>query len=113
VLACRREPKDAAYQGLVFLTRHRQPWVRYTLRESKDEAGKKIASGVVDDAIAKSTAKLLTNIGIERPGLSFYALRHTTAIARTRETAPDDYNSIAMSVSLRLRKITTWAQSAP
>ena len=77
VIANRRPPRDQQYAGLVFLTRLGQPWVRYALAETKDESGRVNVTGRADDAVAKSTAKLLTTLGIKRPGLSFYALRHT------------------------------------
>lgn len=77
VLDKRRPPKDAKDAGLVFLTRLGQPWVRYGLAETKDEDGKVNVTGKADDAIAKTTAKLLTTLGLKRPGLSFYTLRHT------------------------------------
>ena len=76
-LATRRQPKDANDAGLVFLTRQGRPWVRYKLTETKDESGKVSINGIADDGIAKTTAKFLTKLGLKRPGLSFYALRHT------------------------------------
>lgn len=78
VILKRMKPRDAEFSGLVFLTRLGQPWVRYGLAETKDEAGKVKITGRADDAIAKATAKLLTTLGIKRPGLSFYTLRHVT-----------------------------------
>ena len=39
--------------------------------------GKKTINGQSDDAVSKQTAKLLTQLGLKRPGLSFYSLRHT------------------------------------
>jgi integrase len=57
-----RQPEDAES---VFLTRCGQRWVRLG------------NTGSVMDAIAGGIAKLLTELGIKRPGLGFYALRHT------------------------------------
>ena len=61
VLADRKEPKDDAYRHLAFVTKYRTPWYR--------------ADGT-DDPISKEFRKLLNGLGIYRPGLSFYALRH-------------------------------------
>ncbi|HUE74870.1 MAG TPA: tyrosine-type recombinase/integrase, partial [Pirellulaceae bacterium] len=77
VIAKRQLPRSPEHAILVFLTRLGQPWVRYELAETKEDDGKVKVVGKADDAIAKATTKLLTNLGIKRPGLSFYALRHT------------------------------------
>jgi integrase len=73
----RPDAKDAAHDGLVFLTRLGQPWVRYDLETSTDDKGRLQMNGKAADAVATATAKLLNELGIKRPGLSFYALRHT------------------------------------
>ena len=57
----RPEPKDEVHKELVFLTRIRQPWHKET----------------VDNPVSKEFAKVLCELNIERPGLSFYTLRHT------------------------------------
>lgn len=76
VLAERKPPKDATHARLVFLTRLGQSWVRYeAIRQASDD-GKVMVTGKQDDAVAKAAAKLLKDLGIKRPGLSFYALRH-------------------------------------
>jgi integrase len=77
VIAKRGKARDAADSGLVFLTRLGQPWVRYGLSEERDDSGRVKVTGLADDAIAKSTNKLLTKLKLKRPGLSFYTLRHT------------------------------------
>ncbi len=77
VLAKRGKPRHPENAGLVFLTRLGQPWVRYGLSESKADSGRVKVTGLADDAIAKSIGKLLTTLGLKRPGLSFYTLRHT------------------------------------
>jgi integrase len=61
----RPAPLDEDDAGLVFLTSHGRRWVR--LNEK----------GSPNDEIGKAFAKLLTHLGLKRPGLSFYALRHT------------------------------------
>jgi integrase len=61
-LTRRREPKDPADAGLVFLTRTGQAWY----------------SEARESPISCETAKLLRRLGINtRKGLSFYTLRHT------------------------------------
>jgi integrase len=77
VIAARKNAKDDEHRNLVFLTRLGQPWVRYELNETPDEDGKLQIKGKSDDAIAKATGKLLRTLGIYRPGVTFYALRHT------------------------------------
>ncbi len=76
VVAQRKEPPDPDDEGLVFLTRFGQRWVRFELLESK-AYGKTLIKSKSDDAIAKATATLLKSLGLKRPGLSFYSLRHT------------------------------------
>lgn len=60
-LAERAKPATDEYEGLVFLTKSGLSWSDETHR----------------NPITKETAKLLVKLGIKRPGLSFYALRHT------------------------------------
>lgn len=61
VLARRKSPKDEKHAGLVFITKRGGTWAKSTC----------------DNPITKEMAKLLKALGIHRPGLSFYALRHT------------------------------------
>lgn len=65
VLENRPTPRREEFSQLVFLTRIGQPWVRTN------------ANGTPDDNLGKEFAKLLKAIGIKRPKISFYALRHT------------------------------------
>jgi integrase len=60
-LAVRPEPTSDEAQSLVFVTNTGRSW-------SKTEA---------DNPVSKETAKLLKRLGLHRPGLNFYALRHT------------------------------------
>jgi integrase len=75
VIANRKPPRDAEHANLVFLQDGR-PWVRFFLQELQDEQGRLSVKRSQQDGITKATAKLLTQLGIKRPGLSFYALRH-------------------------------------
>jgi integrase len=60
-IAERPRAKDEATAKLVFVTSRCKSW-------AKDED---------DNPISKETAKILKGMGIHRPGLNFYALRHT------------------------------------
>ena len=69
----RPAPKDEADAGLVFLTVKGHAWAK--AREiTTGEDGKEKA--VADNPIAKETRKLLNELGIKRPGATFYSLRH-------------------------------------
>ncbi len=61
VLAKRPTPRDEAHAELVFVTKYGKSWAK---------AGR-------DNPVSKETAKLLKELGLHRPGLNFYALRHT------------------------------------
>ena len=60
VLAKRPKPKDEADAGLVFVTKYGGTWTK------QDR----------DNPMSKETAKLLKALGLHRPGVNFYALRH-------------------------------------
>jgi integrase len=60
-----REARDPADKGAAFLTRCGQRWVR---------SG---ATGAVIDSVCGEMRKILTDLGIKRDKLNFYALRHT------------------------------------
>lgn len=76
VLETRKEPHDPADANLVFVTKYRQRWVRYEVEHVK-KRGKLTIKPKSDDAIAKAFVKLLNELGMRRPGLTFYRLRHT------------------------------------
>ncbi|MDZ4781934.1 MAG: tyrosine-type recombinase/integrase [Planctomycetia bacterium] len=63
VMSTRKDPKDADDRHLVFITKRRMSW----------------AKPGQDNPICKETVKLLKALGLHRPGLGFYALRHTFA----------------------------------
>ena len=56
-------PKESDDQCLVFITKYGEPWTKE----------------VTDSPISKEFDKVLVTLEIKRPGLSFYALRHTFA----------------------------------
>jgi integrase len=60
-LARRPAPKEEADSQLVFVTKFGQSW----------------HTGGFDNPLSHETAKVLEALGIKRPGLNFYALRHT------------------------------------
>ncbi len=60
VLAVRKEPKDEAHAGLVFITKYGESW----------------AKDIADSPITKETRKLLNELGINGHR-NFYTLRHT------------------------------------
>lgn len=64
VLARRRKPKDQEHADKVFVTKYGFSWL------SKGKTKR-------DCPISKETRKLLKELKIHRPGLGFYALRHT------------------------------------
>ena len=68
--ACRPTANDTRDADLAFITQRGHRWVR--TYEPKDAEG-----AVPDDAIGKEFSKLLNRLNLKRPGVSFYALRHT------------------------------------
>uniref|UniRef100_A0A7C2JZJ8 Tyr recombinase domain-containing protein n=1 Tax=Schlesneria paludicola TaxID=360056 RepID=A0A7C2JZJ8_9PLAN len=79
-LSCRPQAQCPADRSLVFLTTFGRRWVRCT------------ANGHPDDAIAKLFSKRMAALGLKRPGLNFYALRHTfeTIAGETRDQVAVD-----------------------
>jgi integrase len=65
----RPKPKDAADADLAFITKYGKRWVKTHTTEN--------GSGTPADALGQQFSKLLTELEIKRPGVSFYALRHT------------------------------------
>ena len=63
-IAARPAPKNPADDNLVFLTRPGNRWVR-------------LSGDNWLDGIGMMFWRLLTDLGLKRPGLSFYCLRHT------------------------------------
>jgi integrase len=61
-IAERPEPKDHADTDLVFVTKYGRPWREDASRNSP---------------LSHEFAKVLNELGLKRPGLNFYAIRHT------------------------------------
>jgi integrase len=74
-IADRPKAKNEADANLVFLTQRGLPWVKVHYHE-EEEAGHKKVRVVQDDAIAKELKKLAKQLGIDRSGVGFYAIRH-------------------------------------
>jgi integrase len=72
----RPEPKDPLNAGLTFITKYGGRWTKADIitPDPKVEGAKLRATA--DDAVCKEFAKLLAAIGLKRPGLGFYTLRH-------------------------------------
>jgi len=80
-IAERPAPKSKAAAGLVFLTKYGAPWAKVqalpaALATEVDGAPVK-AGGGADNPVSKEFTKVLKDQGLHRPGLGFYALRHT------------------------------------
>ena len=77
--------------GLAIITRKGNPWVTSEVVKSSEQEG--AVTVRFDDAISKETAKLLKSLGLNRPGLNFYALRHTceTIGGESRDQAAVDH----------------------
>jgi integrase len=61
-IECRRQPKNHDHDDLVFITAQGHSWAK---------------TATIDNPVSRQMGKLLTALGIARPGLNFYALRHT------------------------------------
>jgi integrase len=77
-IAKRPKPRDDETAKLVFVTSRLKSW-------AKDQD---------DNPISKETAKLLKGLGLHRPGLNFYALRHTFQTIGQRTIDKDAVRSI-------------------
>jgi integrase len=75
VLRDRPSPTDVQHADLLFITKYGGKWAEAVVGEPDPKTGKiKMWS---DDPIGKEFSKVLVKLGLKRPGLSFYALRHT------------------------------------
>lgn len=74
-LEARPKPKRRADDQLAFLTRQGHPWVR--MREKAKERADDPTEWTPIDSVLLMFGRLLTDCELKRPGLGFYALRHT------------------------------------
>jgi len=75
-IAKRRIPLDPTDAEIVFITKYGQRWVRFDLTEEKHR-GKRNIRSMHFNALANTMTKLLLKLGLKRPRLGFYTLRHT------------------------------------
>jgi integrase len=73
-IARRPDPLDPEDAGLVFVTVTGLRWVRAAVVKNA-EGGVEVKA---DDSVTRAFRVLLAGLGIRRPGLSFYSLRHCT-----------------------------------
>jgi len=84
VLEKRKQPKNEADNDILFLTKYGGRWTRTTeikdpdkdVKRTGPKAKRKIVGGTAADKVGSEFAKLLTKLGIKRPRVSFYTLRH-------------------------------------
>jgi integrase len=70
----RPDARDAADAGLVFITKYGKRWAKADV-ETDPETGKVTMS--LNQPVTEQFSKLLRKLKLNRPGLGFYALRHT------------------------------------
>ena len=73
-IATRPAPSDSAAAGLLFVTKYGRRWGSTTIGEPDAKGERKIANC---DPVGQEFTKVLVSLKLKRPGLSFYALRHT------------------------------------
>lgn len=106
--ANRPTAKEDEHTTLLFVTKYGGPWAR----------------GTKDDAVSKEFAKLVRKLKLHRPGLGFYALRHTfetiggetrdqVAVDHIMEHARDDMASVYREriSDGRLRAVTDFVRA--
>jgi integrase len=71
----RPRPKDKADEELAFVTKYGGRWIKAAVSEPDPDTGK--IKMQQDNPVGKEFAKLVKAAGLHRPGLGFYALRHT------------------------------------
>jgi integrase len=71
----RPTPKDDTAKKLLFVTKYGRKWAQAVIGDPDPKTGKKKMWS--DDPVCKEFAKILCELKLHRPGLGFYALRHT------------------------------------
>jgi integrase len=89
-LAIRPNARKREHARLVFITKYGDSWHKVV---EKERLSAKQPSPAVDNPVTKEMAKLLHETGLKRPGLSFYALRHTfeTVAGESRDQVAVDH----------------------
>jgi integrase len=75
-LKARPAAREQAAEGMVFVTKYGKCWAK-SPRLSEDPDAPNEVKANVDNPVTKETRKLLDKLKMHRPGLGFYALRHT------------------------------------
>jgi integrase len=75
-LKTRPTAREKAAEGTIFVTKYGKCWAK-SPRLSEDPGKPNEVKANVDNPVTKETRKLLDELGLHRPGLGFYALRHT------------------------------------
>lgn len=78
-IAERPKAKLKEHAGLVFLTRCGAPWSKIADLRIESDGDTFTVKNSRANPLSRETAELLKEIGIARPGLNYYALRHTFA----------------------------------
>jgi integrase len=77
----RPDAADPAHAHLAFITKYGNPWITTALRKRDDGEFERDSKGTLkiinNDALSKEMAKLLKETNLKRPGIGYYALRHT------------------------------------
>lgn len=76
-IARRPTPKNEADDELVFITKRGLCWSKTRNCGATTNDGKPDVEGSRDNPVSKEMAKLLKELGLKRPRLNFYCLRHT------------------------------------
>jgi integrase len=74
-LSQRPRHKSPADAGIAFMTMHGNRWSKSAVSEPDPETGKLVLTN--NGPVTQEFCKLLRRLGLKRPGISFYALRHT------------------------------------
>ena len=111
-MAEKPDPLNEADEGLAFLTRFGRPWLRVG------------PTGAKNDEVGKMFAKHLQSLGIKRPGVGFYVLRHlvqtigeetgdlpavASIMGHTDQTMADNYRILIKDD--RLQAVTDYVRS--
>jgi integrase len=73
----RAKPKRSEHAKLVFITRYGQPWAKENGVVQVTKGDETKTTTPVDSPVTKEMRKLLDELKLYRPGLGFYALRHS------------------------------------
>jgi integrase len=78
-LNARQKPRNDSDPNLVFVTKFGRPWIICVVIEKKSVDNSEPDKPTIkqQDSVAKEFCKLLVKLRLHRPGLGFYALRHT------------------------------------